>query len=334
MVIRKAFSYMLLHTRLQCVNRLKSELPRRVVAKYSPCALIIDVTTVCNMRCPYCSTERYRYETARSGISLHEAKEILNKYKVADFVGFCGAGEPFLNPDLFEMVKYGKQLRMKVHITTNGTLLHARMDDLLDSQADSLEISFKGACAKDYESITLLPNFSFIAMIEAVKALAQRSPRPRLLISYVCDRERIHNIPNIVEIAGNCGVKEVIFHNLIPTRELNNEALCLFEDDREIVSKLINRLRRNFPRLLIGDIGLYPRTETLRKCVRPFREMRIGIDGGISGCSRVINPNIRNGNALTGQDAFNCSHYRDLRSEQIHDNLPLRYECLHCGLRC
>ena len=62
--------------------------------------------------------------------------------------------------------------------------------------------------------------------------------------------------------------------------------------------------------------------------------LRIGIDGGISSCSRTINPSLGNGNALIENNIFNCEHFRRLRSELLDKELPLRYECKYCDERC
>jgi MoaA/NifB/PqqE/SkfB family radical SAM enzyme len=259
---------------------------------------------------------------------------LLNKFNSASSAGFCGTGETFLNPDLFAMARYAAQLRMKVLITTNGTLLHKRMDELLTSNIDALEISLKGVYGEDYAQFTGRKESEFYSIINSIEELSKCRNRPKLIISYVCDRKRAYNIPAVLEIAGKCSVDEIWFQNLIPRPELKNESDCLYEDDKQWVSKLLDSSLKESGRMVVNGPIFYCRDSTRRNCAMPFRTLRIGQDGGVSGCSKAIGTSLKNGNVFIDNDVFNSEHFRKIRDELVNDNIPLRYECLYCGIRC
>ena len=53
-------------------------------------------------------------------------------------------GEPFIHPDLFEAVAAAKARGLAVNITTNGTLIDKRWEELIASGVDSLSFSIDG----------------------------------------------------------------------------------------------------------------------------------------------------------------------------------------------
>ncbi len=334
MTYSKAITFLRTHSTGQILNRLKAETySNHTVVRHSPCALSIDVTTACNMSCPLCSTKKSRGEHASEHLSLFKAKRLLNKFNSAASASFCGTGETFLNPNLFAMARHAAQLRMYARITTNGTLLHRRMDELLTSNIYALEISLKGVCGEDYAHFSGRKASEFHSIIDAIKKLATCRNRPRLIVSYVCDRKRVLDIPRVVEIAEECKVDELALYNLIPNRVLKNEPDCLYEDDEQWVLKLLDSSLKKSGRIVVNGPVFYCRDSTPRNCTKPFRTLRIGVDGGVSGCSRAIDANLANGNALIDNDVFNSEHFRKIREELINDNIPLRYECLYCGIR-
>lgn len=335
MRVAKAVTFLRTYSLRQVFNRLKAETYHKdTLVRHSPCCLSFDVSRVCNMNCPFCSTKKYRGENNSELLSLSKAKIFLDKFNSAYFVGLCGTGEPFLNPDLFAIARYAIQLRMKVRITTNGTVLYRRMDELLASNIYSLEISLKGINGEDYARFTGRKESEFCLIIASVKELSKCRNRPKLIMSYVCDRKRVYNIPQVVKIAEECKVDEMTFQNLIPNTVLKNESDCLYEDDKQWVLKLLNGSLRESCRIVVDGPTFYCRDSTRRNCTVPFRTLRIRADGGVSGCDRAIAPNLENGNALTDNDVFNNEHFRKLRDELINNNIPLRYECLYCDVRC
>lgn len=331
----EAASFFLTHTHRQFFNRLKAEIYRdSPVVHYSPCSLSIDVTTACNLDCPWCSTKRYRNENTPQHLSLSRAEELLDRFKTATFVGFCGAGETLLNPDLFAMAEYANQLNMRVLIATNGTILPARMDELLDSNIHTLEISLKGICDEEYQQLIGRRKFKFSSILDAVRDLSKSHGRPRLEMSYVCDKQSVHNIPSVLTLANQCGVDEVYFYNLIPDPVLGNESECLFEDNKQWVLKILNSSLIASSKMVVSGPGFYSRDSHRRRCKEPFRSLRVGPDGGVSGCGRAINPSLENGNAFVDNDIFNTEHFKKLRAEHLDNTQALRYECLYCNNRC
>jgi MoaA/NifB/PqqE/SkfB family radical SAM enzyme len=59
------------------------------------------------------------------------------------FLHFCGWGEPFLNKDLFSMIRYAKDKGIKIITSTNGHFFE-NVDKLLDTGLDVLIFALNG----------------------------------------------------------------------------------------------------------------------------------------------------------------------------------------------
>ena len=313
----------------QILNRLMCEVSNLVpIVKYQPHTLILDVTNECNLCCAFCSTDNYREKTRTDNLSYATAKKILSKYKLADFVGFCGAGEPLLNKDLFRMIKFAKDLRMRTYLTTNGLLLEYKHHEIIQNCPDTLEISLKEITEEKYRTITKNKAFRLDRMLESIEKLTMAPIRPKkIVLSYVCDRDRVLAVPEVIAIARKLKIDEVWFGNLIPDPFLKNNEKCLFEDDRAWLKGIFDFESNN---IFVKGPTLYTHDTSIRHCSIPFKTIRVGCNGGVSACSRTICPSLEHGNALTDNDVFNAKHFQKLRSEFINPILPLRYECIYC----
>jgi MoaA/NifB/PqqE/SkfB family radical SAM enzyme len=89
-------------------------------------------------------------------VILKEAKKALKKLHKNNF-GFLQitGGEPLLNPDFFEIVRYAKKLGFVVFIVTNGTLIDRKIaKKLARLKVDNVGISFHHYDKKFFEKIS------------------------------------------------------------------------------------------------------------------------------------------------------------------------------------
>ena len=85
----------------------------------------VEITTVCNLSCPGCYRGCDRPDINELHKSLEDIKnEIieLERIRNCDIISISG-GEPFLHPDLLEIVKFVRDKGMQPFVHTNGTFL-------------------------------------------------------------------------------------------------------------------------------------------------------------------------------------------------------------------
>lgn len=92
----------------------------------------VEITNVCNLACSFCpGTKR-----APHFMSTDEFRTIAHKLVGhTKFLYFHLMGEPLLHPELGTLLAIAQEKGFRVIITTNGTLLRERADELLTAEA-------------------------------------------------------------------------------------------------------------------------------------------------------------------------------------------------------
>ena len=142
-------------------TELKNALPLR-----TPYVIYIDPCDTCNFHCKFCPTGNLELMKKTPGRG-HGPMEI-SRYKgiidsLADFpdpvrvIRLYKEGEPLLNPEFAEMVRYAKRSPkvLRVDTTTNASLLTPeRSLEIIDAGLDRLNISVEGVNAEQYRDFS------------------------------------------------------------------------------------------------------------------------------------------------------------------------------------
>lgn len=154
-----------------------------------PLFIDVEVTSCCNLKCPFCATT-FRTEKIKKGfIAFGIVKKIIDEGADNDLYGvkFNIRGEPLLHPDIHRFVEYAKQKGMiDVYFNTNAMLLtEEAAKRLIDAGLDRLSISFEGYTKEVFESYrpgavyeTVLSNIENIQSLK--KKLGVDHPKIRI----------------------------------------------------------------------------------------------------------------------------------------------------------
>ena len=100
----------------------------------------IEVTSHCNLKCPYCNTSTTAYP--KGFISDETFAAALRYIHPGQWVGFNGLGEPMLNKNLSKYVSQVAGKGAVPFLNTNGALLDAaKLDDLMNAGLRHLTVS-------------------------------------------------------------------------------------------------------------------------------------------------------------------------------------------------
>ena len=139
-----------------------------------PSRVEIETTSFCNARCNHCEHSTLGRPRAHMEMGLY--KKIIDECdqykKYCKEVFLFWMGEPFLDPNFFEKVKYAKQKNsFKVTSYSNGSLLTSgNCQKLIESGLDSIVFGTDGATKNSYESIRT--GLSYDRMVDGIKRLA------------------------------------------------------------------------------------------------------------------------------------------------------------------
>jgi len=300
---------------------------------YDPMWLSLDTTARCNLKCGHClhGNPENLHKPQYCDLTMDTFRQILDRFPHAISVSL-GGGEPFLNPHLFDMIHLAHERRMRVHINTNGTLLHGKIDALLQAPLEYLCVSLYGTDAPSFTQVTGARGSLFDEVLEAVRELARRrlpGGYPHVLrTSYICTRSSLSRAVEFVRLSKGLGVDSVKLRNLA-LRGLRgyDESMCLYEDD-PVVQAWVDDLRRQDFGLPVSTPGLYPRSGQARRCIKPFRQLNIGGDGSIGPCA-AIGPDSRWGHFLD-PGVWNGPTMAQIRLPLCDPAQPLPAICTHC----
>lgn len=133
-----------------------------VVPLKAPYVIFIDPSGACNFNCSFCpcNNSDYMNEERHTVMSLDLFKKIIDdissfeeQVKVIYLHGF---GEPLMNKNIPEMVKYIKEKKAcrEVRLTTNGSLLNPTLNrKLVDAGIDLIRISIEALDSEAYKKI-------------------------------------------------------------------------------------------------------------------------------------------------------------------------------------
>ena len=170
---------------------------------YPKLTLQIEPTRRCNLSCKICM--RRNLNETSGLLSLKDFKKVLNSWNF-QHVALHGWGEPLLNPELFQMVKYAASQGISTELTTNGTLLKTNMERIF---ASGLSIIAFGMHNKENLPV-VKPQIKELVTQRNRKKLR----KPRVYIDIVIYRENQNQIADLVEAAGELNIDAIVFHRV------------------------------------------------------------------------------------------------------------------------
>lgn len=98
----------------------------------------VEITNICNMHCSFC----HGHHRTLKQMSLPEFSHILDQLEgTTKYIYYHLMGEPLTHPDLAAFLKLAKERGFHSVITTNGTLLDRRGEELLGSGVHKISVS-------------------------------------------------------------------------------------------------------------------------------------------------------------------------------------------------
>jgi len=137
--------------------------PKDNVVGLSPLFLDVEISSGCNLRCPYCVQTRSNFKTEFMSFDLF--KKIIDEASEIGVYGIklntIGRGEPTLHKNIVKFVQYAKKCGMiDVYFNTNATLLNTKFSyDLMKAGLDRISFSVDGYTKEVYEKNRVGANF-------------------------------------------------------------------------------------------------------------------------------------------------------------------------------
>jgi radical SAM protein with 4Fe4S-binding SPASM domain len=179
-----------------------------------PISISFEPTTSCNLRCPECPSG-LRAFTRPTGM----LEPSFFRKTIDDIAGrlqyliFYFQGEPYLNKDFLELVKYASSKKIYTATSTNAHYLNDENSrKTVESGLDRLIISIDGTTQETYESYRIGGQLSRV--IEGAKNIIKwkkemKSSTPHVIFQFLVVKPNEHQIDELMKLADEIGVDEV-----------------------------------------------------------------------------------------------------------------------------
>jgi MoaA/NifB/PqqE/SkfB family radical SAM enzyme len=259
-----------------------------------PRLLMIEPTNRCNLRCPLCPVGAGTLGRAPGQLPFALFERILSDLDGAlERVLLYNYGEPFLHPQVFDMLAAARAAEIHTRVSTNGLVFdraHAA-DELIECGLSHLRVSLDGATQETYATYRaggrLEPIVAGVRLLQTRKRALGRA-RPVVELQFIAMRHNEHELPAMRALAHELGTP------------LRVKAVGLGDKVRDAEAgrwlPSAGALRRYDAR--DGSFALAG--GTARACTQPWHRLVVNCDGQVVPCCYDRDGAYAFGNAADG----------------------------------
>ena len=181
-----------------------------------PISISFEPTTACNLRCPECPSGLRSFTRPTGMLQRDFFRETIDQlYRELFYLVFYFQGEPYLNPDFLEMVRYAAQKKIYTATSTNGHYLSdENAKRTIESGLDRLIISIDGTTQEVYEQYRVGGNLEKV--LEGARTLvkwkkALHSKTPFIIFQFLVVKPNEHQLADARALAASIGVDTIWF---------------------------------------------------------------------------------------------------------------------------
>ena len=237
-----------------------------------PISITFEPTTSCNLRCPECPSGKREFTRPTGMLQNDFFKSTIDElYKEISYLIFYFQGEPFLNPNFLDMVKYASAKNIYTATSTNAHYLtDAVAKQTVESGLSRLIISIDGTTQETYEQYRIGGDLKKV--IEGAENVVKwkkelRSKTPHIIFQFLVVKPNEHQIKDVEVLAKKIGVDEVRFktaqmydyvngNKLIPTIEKYSRYKKQTDGTYTIKNEMLNHCWRLWHSTVITWDGL------------------------------------------------------------------------------
>ena len=230
--------------------------------------LQVEPTSACNLDCKICM--RRNLERPSTSLSLDNFRKILDSGNFR-YVGLLGWGEPLLNQHLFEMIEYAEAKGVGTNLTTNGTLISEKMDQIFGSGLREIAFGI-------YERELFSQSLSQIEELIREKK-RRRSKRPKTYLDITIYQENLGGILDLIELAPELQIDAVILHRLFNVYKVDPAMKYISAEEEDELFAEVRRLAK----ILKLEIYIPPKHSYPCRIVK--RSIFVTADGRVTPCT-------------------------------------------------
>ncbi|MCX6292959.1 MAG: radical SAM/SPASM domain-containing protein [Sphingobacteriales bacterium] len=290
-----------------------------------PISVSFEPTTSCNLRCPECPSGLRAFTRPTGMLQKDFFKETIDDiHQHLLYLIFYFQGEPYLNPEFLDMVKYASSKKIYTATSTNA---HYITDEVakktVESGLDRLIISIDGTTQDVYQQYRVGGNLNKV--IEGTKKIVQwrkalNSKTPFIFFQFLVVKPNEHQLEEIKQLAKEIGVDEVRFKTA--------QVYDYETDPNQLIPN-----NEKYSRYKKGKDGKYkPKNKLVNRCWKLWHANVITWDGLVVPCCFDKDAMHQLGNIKNEsfKNIWNNSNYKQFRTELMKSRKNIDI-CSNCS---
>ncbi|MFC2149094.1 radical SAM protein [Candidatus Auribacterota bacterium] len=269
----------------------------------APLKVSLEITNMCNLSCIHCNVAGTK--NMPGDLTASEWKNLIDELaglKVFNLI--ISGGEPFMRPDIFELIEHIFKHHFRVRINTNGTLIDRNTARLLKQydRIENIQVSLDGSSPEIHEKIR--SKDSYKRTIAGIRDLI--SEDLPVTTYTVINRINLGDIENIIRLGKDLRIAQATFTDLLPVGHACKTlgTMEIDQGERRELSEQFTRLQNKYGNFIGGPMvktesffsgfaDHKPSPEdngsdgTFSSCAGCFEECCVRPDGWVVPCSRM-----------------------------------------------
>ncbi|MBU4305246.1 MAG: radical SAM protein [Candidatus Omnitrophica bacterium] len=166
----------------------------------------LGIAYQCNYKCRMCHFWQNNPLNEDNVLSIEEWKEVLKQLPQLPkndnlMVNFAGPGETFLRKGIFSLIKYGRQLKLKIQVISNGSLISEDIcREISDAGLEFLCLSLDSLNPKTHDYLRGVDGAQE-RVLQAIENMARYSSETKIGINTVINGMNLDEIAELTEWA-------------------------------------------------------------------------------------------------------------------------------------
>ena len=287
-----------------------------------PISYSIEPTNHCNLKCPECPSGLGALTRPLGLLNKDDFKNWIDQ--IADtgfYVQLFFQGEPYINKDLPDMIKYAQNKNIYISISTNGHYVNKKnVEFIVENAPDKLIYSVDGLDEESYKNYRV--GGSFKKVDDGLKLLTETKRRlkkktPFIEFQFIVMKQNEHLLDHVVKYCKERGVDKVVFKTMQ-------------------VSSYENALRylpsnKKYRRYIVENGSYRIKNKLKNHCFALWRTSVITWDGGVVPCCFDKDANYKLGqlNGKSFKEIWTSELYNNFRKGVLKDRKGLSM-CTNC----
>ncbi|MGQ9798597.1 MAG: radical SAM/SPASM domain-containing protein [Ignavibacterium sp.] len=299
-----------------------SRIIRKPIVWGLPISFSIEPTNHCNLKCPECPSGLGALTRKLGLLKLDDYKNWIDQIKETSFyVQLFFQGEPYINKNLPEMIKYAQKNKIYVSISTNGHFINENnTDDILEAAPDKLIYSVDGLDEETYQNYRV--GGTFAQVDSALRNLVKRKrelklKKPFIEFQFIVMKQNEHLLEKVKEYCKEVGVDKLVFKTM---------QISSYENALKFLPT-----NEKYSRYIVDNNSFRIKAKVKNHCFALWRTSVITWDGKVVPCCFDKNADFTMGilNGKSFYEIWNSENYNKFRQSILTDRKQNKM-CTNC----